>query len=306
MRKVFERGLLLGIGFCGLVQQVSAQQKKTKSKFTNLVWADEFNNNGLPDPAKWSYEEGFVRGIDNQIYTKGRIQNAAVGNGFLTITGKKEQYANKQYSVQKKMAYDVDNARKALKTEQLNKPAAVRKFYDSVSHYTSASITTLGKAEWTYGRIEVKAKVPSGKGVWPAIWMLGTNRAKTGWPKCGEIDIMEFVGKDPGHVFATVHYADTVARKTKQKQGSKIDVNAPFNDFHIYAVEWDSTQIKFYYDEKAYYTFSVDEAGTKADNPFRKPFYLLLNLALGGEWGGPIDDSILPGKFVIDYVRVYQ
>lgn len=306
MKKVLERTLLIGLAFGSFAQQAGAQQKKSKSKFTNLVWSDEFNYNGLPDPAKWTYEEGFVRGIDNQIYTKGRIQNAEVSNGFLTITGRKEGYANKQYSRQKKMAYDADNASRGVKEATGSKPAAIKKFHDSLGHYTSASVTTLGKAQWTYGRMEVKAKVPPGKGVWPAIWMLGTNRAKTGWPKCGEIDIMEFVGKDPGHVFATVHYADTATRKTKKKQGSKLDVQAPFNDFHIYAVEWDSTAIRFYYDQKAYYTFSVDEAGTRADNPFKKPFYLLLNLALGGEWGGPIDDSVLPGKFIIDYVRVYQ
>jgi beta-glucanase (GH16 family) len=147
------------------------------------------------------------------------------------------------------------------------------------------------------------AKLPQGKGMWPAIWMLGDNISQIGWPKCGEIDIMEFVGKEPDKVHGTMHFS--VADKHKSV-GKSLKVEKPFDDFHLYAIEWFPDRIDFFFDETKYHTFALDEAGAGPENPFRKPQYLLINLAIGGAWGGEVDDSTLPQKYLIDYVRVYQ
>ena len=248
-----------------------------------LVWSDEFDAPGLPDTNKWNYEFGFVRNNELQFYTRARQENARVENGMLVIEGRKERFPNPAY--------------RPGADPQRNRRAG-RQFAD----YTAASLITRDKAAFLYGRIEVRAKLPQGKGVWPAIWMLGTNRV-VGWPRCGEIDIMEFVGKEPDAVHATVHFAKDSKHASK---GSKTNTPAPYNDFHIYAVEWFPDRMDFYFDQQKYFTFDLDAAGAGPDNPFRQPQYLLINLALGGSWGGPLDDSVLPQKYLIDYVRVYE
>ncbi len=246
-----------------------------------LTWSDEFDYTGLPDKTKWDYEEGFIRNYESQYYMRERLENTRVENGMLVIEGRKETVKNSFY-----------------------KPGSSKEREDrEQAQYTSASLITLGKASWRYGRIEVRAKLPQGKGVWPAIWMLGTNFKEISWPLCGEIDIMEFVGHDPNHVHGTVHY-DVDGQHTFK--GNKIETQAPYNDFHIYVIEWFEDRIDFYFDETKYNTFLIDEAGNCEGNRFRKPFYLLINLALGGTWGGEIDDSIFPQKYLIDYVRVYE
>ncbi|ENM5843892.1 glycoside hydrolase family 16 protein [Vibrio mimicus] len=254
-----------------------------------LVWNDEFNYQGLPDPKKWGYEEGFIRNNEEQYYTVNRIENARVENGNLVIEGRKETYSNANYQA------DSDDWRINRKEGK----------------YTSASITTLGKASWTYGKIEVRAKLPQGKGVWPAIWTLGENRippigeSKTGtvtWPFCGEIDIMEFVGKEPNHIYGTIHFADL--NNKHKSDGGKIDFKLPpVNDFHTYTAEWNKDNIKFFIDGKMYHTADTTKS---INNAFDKPHYLLINLALGGAWGGELDENILPQKYLVDYVRVYQ
>jgi beta-glucanase (GH16 family) len=246
-----------------------------------LVWSDEFDYKGLPDSTKWDYEEGFVRNLEMQYYTRAQKKNTRVEKGVLVIEGRKEQILNPKY--------------KAGSDSWIEK----REF----GYYTSASLITKNKASWTYGRIEVRAKLPHGKGVWPAIWTLGANRAKVPWPASGEIDIMEFVGKDPNRVHATVHCG---ADGKPRSQGGKFQTEQPWADFHVYAIEWYHDRIDFYFDDHKYFTYSMDDAGKGEDNPFRKPQYLLINLALGGGWAGDIDDSILPQKYLIDYVRVYQ
>jgi beta-glucanase (GH16 family) len=232
------------------------------------VWSDEFKYQGLPDPAKWDYEEGFVRNHENQYYTRDRQQNARVEDGHLIIEGRKEHFA----------------------------PAGRRP-----AEYTSASLTS--KASWVYGRIEMRAKIPQGKGVWPAFWTLGANRTEVGWPRCGEIDIMEFVGKDPDHIHGTVHYG---INGHHESDGGKLQTDRPYDGFHVYAVEWYPDRIDFYFDQQKYHSSPVAKATDGGENPFRKPHYILVNLALGGDWGGPIDDANLPQPYVIDYVRVYQ
>jgi beta-glucanase (GH16 family) len=236
-----------------------------------LVWSDEFNYQGLPDKTKWGYEEGFVRNHESQFYTRGRLENARVENGNLVIECRKEHF-----------------------TPENHVPV----------EYTSASLTTFGKASWQYGRIEVRAKIPYGKGVWPAIWTLGTNREQVNWPGCGEIDIMEYIGRDANGIHANAHFA--VAGQ-HQDDSHRLEADKPWNDFHVYAIEWNAKQIDFYYDTNKYHTILIDQATAKDGyNPFRAPHYLILNFALGGGWGGPVDDAVLPQKFLIDYVRVYQ
>jgi beta-glucanase (GH16 family) len=133
--------------------------------------------------------------------------------------------------------------------------------------------------------------------------MLGSNIREVGWPACGEIDIMEFVGHTPGFVHATVHFRKDGKHKSS---GNRLAVEKPWDGFHVYAVEWFPDRMDFYFDEQKYHTFAMNQADDKDDNPFRKPQYLLVNLALGGSWGGQIDDTIFPQKFLVDYVRVYQ
>ncbi len=251
------------------------------AKEWKLVWADEFDSRGLPDPKKWDYEEGFVRNDEAQFYTRARRENARVEDGNLVIEGRREKYPNPGY-----------------KPDAKDGPAS-KKYAD----YTAASLITLHKADWKLGRIEVRARLPQGRGVWPAIWMLGTDIREAGWPACGEIDILEFVGHTPGFVHATVHFRKDGKHKSS---GDKLAVEKPWDDFHVYAVEWFPERMDFYFDAQKYFTFPTNQADDKDDNPFRKPQYLLVNLALGGSWGGPIDDNIFPQKFLIDYVRVYQ
>jgi beta-glucanase (GH16 family) len=248
-----------------------------------LVWSDEFDRPGQPDPKKWTYENGFVRNEELQFYTVGRRENARVENGCLVIEARREDWRNPKY--QPKGRSWMQTREKAL--------------------YTSASLTTENLASWQYGRFEIRAQVTAGKGTWPAIWMLGTNINKVGWPACGELDIMEFLGKDPLTIHGTIHYADPQKKGGHLSSGKSTKTTVPAaNGFHLYAMEWNEKTIELFCDGQKYHSFDLDQAGTGPDNPFRKPQYLLLNLALGG-WGGPIDDQAMPQRYIIDYVRVY-
>lgn len=231
-----------------------------------LVWSDEFSQSGLPDPAKWGYEKGLVRNQEKQYYTESRAENARVENGMLIIESRKEDYRGAQY--------------------------------------TSASLTTRGKASWTYGRMEMRAKLPTGRGIWPAFWMLGDDHGRVHWPKCGEIDIMELVGFHPETVEAHCHSAATSGGRA---HGDRIHADKPWEQFHIYAAEWYPDRIDFFLDDHKYFSYPKDPSNPDAW-PFDKPEYMILNTAVGGQWGGQqgIDDSIFPQQYVIDYVRVYQ
>ncbi len=172
---------------------------------------------------------------------------------------------------------------------------------------TSASINTFGKKDFLYGRIEVRAQIPSALGTWPAIWMLGANRGELGWPACGEIDIMEHVGYDPDRIHANIHtkaYNHTIGTN----KGNQIEVEDPWADFHIYAVEWFEDHMDFFMDDSLYFSFENDMAMNNDTWPFDKAHYLLLNLAYGGSWGGNegVDTELLPLQFKIDYVRYYN
>lgn len=252
-----------------------------------LVWSDEFDKPGLPDSTKWQYEEGFLRNNEAQYYTRGRPENARVENGMLVIEARKERF---------------DNPRYQAGAAETTRRGRGRPFAD----YTSASLTTRGKASWTYGRIEVRAKLPPGRGTWPAIWMLGTNTAQVGWPACGEIDIMEFVGFDPGVIHANIHTRQYNHVK-KTGKGSQISIPDACATFHVYALEWDARHMDFFVDDKKYFTYANDGTGPDAW-PYDKDQFLILNLAIGGAWGGAkgIDETCFPQRYYIDYVRVYQ
>ena len=233
-----------------------------------LVWSDEFDVPGLPDSTKWSYEEGLVRNREVQYYTKARPENARVEDGCLVIESRKEPWGK--------------------------------------AGYTSASLHTCGKASWTYGRIEVRAQLPTGRGMWPAIWLLGVDQSEVHWPTCGEIDIMENVGFDPDRIFANIH-TKAYNHVKKTNKGASLVVPKPYEAFHVYAIDWTPERIEFFVDSTRYFTFANEGMGRDAW-PFDQAQYLILNTAIGGSWGGEkgIDDSIFPRRFRIDYVRVYQ
>jgi beta-glucanase (GH16 family) len=249
-----------------------------------LVWSDEFDRDGLPDPARWTYEEGFVRNQELQYYTRARAENARVQGGVLILEARRERYPNPLFLPGSK---DWRRARE-------------------FAEYTSASVTTEGKASWRYGRIEVRARLPTGRGLWPAIWMLGVNRREVGWPRCGEIDIMENVGYDPELIHANIH-TEAYNHVRGTNKGDRIRVEKPWADFHVYALEWTPERLDFFVDDRKYFTYENERAGPAAW-PFDQPFYLILNVAVGGSWGGRqgVDPEVFPQRMEVDYVRVYQ
>ena len=169
--------------------------------------------------------------------------------------------------------------------------------------YTSSRITTKGKKEFQYGYFEAKAKLPVGAGIWPAFWMLGANIDMVGWPKCGEIDILEYVGKEPNTVFTSLHTQESFGNTVNTKKTKKETIE---EGFHLYAIDWNHDKIDFYVDNELVYRFNPEY---KTDNiwPYNQPFYFLVNMAIGGNFGGPkVDDTIFPQEFIIDYIKVYQ
>lgn len=283
--------LLLPLALFGTgLAQTSGNPPATQNKQGwKLVWNDEFEKNGAPDPKKWTYEEGFVRNKEDQYYTKNRRQNARVEKGCLIIEARKESFNNPKYDPK-------------ATPEQWQKSR-------KQAQYTSAALTTEGLAQMKYGKIEVRAKLPKGIGSWPAIWMLGTSRPKVGWPACGEIDIMEYVSSAPGICHATLHWKRTDGGKGRKNASKGIKTKEPSltDTFHVYGMEWDDKNITFTLDGKPYGTLPVDIANQPdGSNPFRAPHYLLLNLALGGSWGGKVEGNDFPRQYLIDYVRIYE
>ncbi|HEY0868013.1 MAG TPA: glycoside hydrolase family 16 protein, partial [Fimbriimonas sp.] len=224
--------------------------------------------NLAPDPRFWEHEVGYLRNKEAQYYTRDRRENARIENGRLVIEARKDNWEDKPI--------------------------------------TSASITTRGKKEFLYGRIEARAKVPTGRGTWPAVWTLGTNIREVGWPKCGEIDILENVGFDPSRVHANVH-VDAYNHMKGTGKGASTIADKPWKDFHTYAVEWYPDRMEFFFDSLRYFVYRKERDGDDVW-PFDKPQYLILNLAIGGAWGGQqgIDESLFPHRFEIDYVRYYK
>ncbi len=240
-----------------------------QGSYTHLVWSEEFDYTGAPDISKWSYDIGGDGWGNNEAqYYTNRLENAKVEDGKLIITAIKESYGG--------------------------------------NDYTSARMATRGKGDWLYGRVEVRAILPEGRGTWAAIWMLPTDWEYGGWPASGEIDIMEHVGYDMGNVHGTIHteaYNGTIGTQ----RGDDILLPDAHQVYHVYAIEWEEDSIRFIADEECYFSFPNYNTGY-ARWPFDKRFHLLLNIAIGGNWGGieGIDDSIFPQTMEVDYVRVYQ
>lgn len=169
--------------------------------------------------------------------------------------------------------------------------------------YTSTKITTKDKKIFQYGRMEARAKLPVGHGIWPAFWMLGQNISQVGWPKSGEIDILEYIGREPHMVFTTLHTQDSHGNTINTKKTSFPNIE---EGFHVFALDWTKDKMDFFVDDILVYTFQPE---IKNENtwPFDKPFYFILNVAIGGNFGGPaVDDTVFPQDFIVDYIRVYQ
>lgn len=244
-----------------------------------LVWSDEFDYTGVPDPQKWSFDtsgNNWNWGNDEaQNYTTAKDGNAWVEDGKLVIEARKEDYY---------WAGDGET-----------------------KNYTSARLITRYKGDWLYGKIEVRAKLPRGVGIWPAIWMMPTDDVYGGWPKSGEIDIMEYVGFDKGNVHANVHHTSTNPDKRSEGQGATKSVYMPYSFYHTYALIWTEDKMEFQVNGNTYMTYKNEGKG-HITWPFDQRFHLILNVAVGGTWGGQqgIDDTIFPQQMLVDYVRVYK
>ena len=242
----------------------------TKGKTLKLVWNDEFNSNSL-DTSKWKFDVGYLRNNEIQYYTYNRYKNLRFEDGKLIIEAHREKYD----------------------------------YGKGIASCTSAEITTFGKASWKYGRFEIKAKVPKGKGTWPALWMMGTNIHSIGWPRCGEIDIMEYVGFNPSIFHFTLHGSKN--RKHTGTGSITHKTTKPEESMGIFVVEWDEEGFRYIIDDVL-----VGEVKREAIDmdpyPFDAQMFLLINLAIGGNWGGQqgVDESIFPARYEIDYVRIYQ
>lgn len=254
-----------------------------------LVWNDEFNGDGRPDSAVWNYEQGFVRNHEAQWY---QAENAFQQDGLLIIEARCEQRPNPTYR------------------EGSRHWGQQRETID----YTSACVTTQGKYSFLYGRLEVCARIPTAGGAWPAIWTLGSGME---WPSCGEIDVMEYyrINGVP-HILANVAWGDNQryhavwnSKKTPYAHFTERDPEWALR-FHVWRMDWDETAIRLYLDDELLNEVplgaTVNGRIGNYSNPFHRPQYILLNLALGGDNGGPIDDAAFPMRYEIDYVRVYQ
>ena len=236
-----------------------------------LVWSDEFANDGLPDATKWAHETGRNKqgwyNNEKQYYSGPRLENARVHDGVLTIT-----------------------ARKEARSDQSDWGGQA---------YSSTRLATLGKKDWTYGFFDIRAKLPCGKGTWPAIWMVGSQGT---WPANGEIDIMEWVGSRPDRMFSTLH---TTSGSGGNGKGGDAAIADACTKFHNYQMYWTAQQMSFAVDGKVHFTYKNPGTGVDAW-PFDAPQFMILNVAVGGDLGGAIDDTIFPVQMDVEYVRIYQ
>lgn len=268
----------------------SKSPSPTTPKNFTLVWSDEFNapNGSAPDPKKWTYDLGGDGWGNHELETyTNRRQNSHIENGNLVITARKENFEGGDHIARE---------------------------------YTSARLKTLGLFTQAFGRFEARIKIPEGQGIWPAFWMLGNNIGSVGWPKCGEIDIMENIGKEPATVHGSIHGPLSNGTETDLTAPAKLASGKNFAEgFHVYAVEWEPAEIRFYVDQTQFATFTPQSpitmpGSTTLASPsdsagswvFDHPYFLLLNVAVGGDWpGSPDDTSTYPQSMLIDYVRVY-
>jgi len=234
-----------------------------------LAWSDEFEGSNISD-ANWSFESGNNNGWGNaelENYTN-RTQNAFVSAGNLIIEAREESYQS--------------------------------------YNYTSARMVTKNKKEFTFGRVDIRAKTPKGKGVWPALWMLGSNIDAVSWPACGEIDIMELLGQEPNKMYGTLHWAGSTGGHDSKGSNYILSTGAFYDEFHVYSMEWKEDTIKLFVDDVQFFMITkTDLAGTVY--PFNKDFFFLFNIAVGGNWpGSPDATTEFPQRMIVDYVRVFQ
>jgi beta-glucanase (GH16 family) len=235
------------------------------------VWQDEFSGTAL-DLNSWGFDVGGSGWGNNELqyYTNNRPENLYLDNGKLIIQAKKEAFSGKEY--------------------------------------TSSRILTKGKKDFTFGRIDIRAKLPVSKGLWPALWMLGKKIDQTNWPACGEIDIMELVGKDPNKVYGTLHWASASSSTARVQYGTSYTLpSGTFADkFHVFTTIWSADNVEILMDDISYYKFNRSNVGAAA-YPFNEPFFLIFNVAVGGDWpGSPDGTTTFPQQMVVDYVRVFK
>jgi len=265
-----------------MVAPVLQSGNAAESADYKLIWADEFNQNGRPDPNNWTYEHGFVRNEELQWY---QSENARCENGLLVIEARRQRKPNPNY--------DPNSHSWRRKRPHIE--------------YTSACLKTRGLHAWTYGRFEMRGRIDTRPGLWPAFWTLGSARP---WPGCGEIDIMEYYR---GMLLANACWAGS-----QQWRPMWDDLRKPITEFadpdwsskfHLWRMDWDKNQIKLYVDDQWLNTIELDKTINRTPdgaNPFHEPHYILLNLAIGGTNGGDPSETEFPARFEIDYVRVYQ
>ena len=268
-KRIVFKYFLLALSFF-VVSGCSTDETQTVAQFTELVWSDDFNTDGAPNPEIWGYDlgTGFNGWGNNELqYYTDRPENVVAQNGILIITAKEETFEG--------------------------------------SNYTSARLITKGKFERQYGRFEARIWLPSGKGMWPAFWMLGADIDTNSWPNCGEIDIMENAGSMPTMVSGAVHgpgySGGSPILKEYDLENDRVDTG-----FHIYGIEWGPEYINFYVDDVLYNQITPDDV--TGEWVFDKgPFFILINLAVGGLFDGPPnEDTVFPQTMLVDYVRVYK
>jgi len=266
--------ILLAFGMAGAGAAQAGDTPSAVPPGYRLVWADAFDAGAMPDPAKWSYDTAWNKpgwfNHEAEYYADARPENSRIENDKLIIEAHKEDLSSKpDWGGQ---------------------------------HYTSARLVTRGHAQWTYGFFDIRAKLPCGLGQWPAIWLLGTGQ----WPNTGEIDTMEEVGFQPTTIYGTLHSVHTETDKVHE--GGSLEVADLCTAFHDYQTDWRPDGITFLVDGKPYYHLDRPADANAQTWPFDGPEYLILNLAIGGDWGGQkgINDAALPARMEVEYVRVYQ
>jgi beta-glucanase (GH16 family) len=269
---------LFSLSFAMILAIASAAWPPSKLKGYTLTWSDEFNlkDGSVPDPTKWTYDIG-GNGWGNhelEYYTK-RSENVRIEKGKLVITARRETYKGE----------------------------------DGVTReYTSARLKTQGLFAQAYGRFEARIKLPAGQGIWPAFWALGDDIDKVEWPKCGEIDIMENIGKEPATNHGSLHGPSSEKATSDLSAAFSLPGGKRLSDeYHLYAIEWEPDAIRFYFDSHLYTTFTPSQLPAGGKWVYDHPFFIILNVAVGGDWpGAPDTTTLFPQKMFVDYVRVYK
>lgn len=268
---------LLMLGACGGNTAGPEPNPPADQRPWALVWSDEFDgiNGSPPDPAKWTSDIGGGGWGNDELETyTNRTQNAYLQDGLLVIQALKETYTG---------------------------PDAITR------NFTSARLKTQGLHQWTYGRVEARMKLPYGQGLWPAFWMLGSGFGQVDWPQSGEIDIMENIGREPSIIHGMIHGPGYLDAEGVSSSYTLPDGQRFADDFHVFTIEWEVKVIRFYVDGNVYATRTPSDLPSGTNWVFNKPFFIILNAAVGGTWpGNPDSTTVFPQAMLVDYVRVYQ